>query len=166
MATETSVWKTYRFPIILLCSIAIGCVLGATMPYDESLKKGDTDVYESTGVNEYGVAVSATNTTDLREAAKVNGNDYGENGVDESFAAKIILSESKTAREGVKLLGSIIEKDGCGSKEGFVVYIGDKNEVWVLETAGNHRWVASRVPDDKFLIVANDMPSNLADLGQ
>ena len=31
MATETSVWKTYRFPIILLCSIAIGCVLGATM---------------------------------------------------------------------------------------------------------------------------------------
>ena len=134
------------------------------MPYDESLKKGDTDVYESTGVNEYGVAVSATNTTDLREAAKVNGNDYGENGVDESFAAKIILSEVKTAREGVKLLGSIIEKDGCGSKEGFVVYIGDKNEVWVLETAGNHRWVASRVPDDKFLIVANDMLTDYVDL--
>mgnify|MGYP004444706939 FL=1 len=31
MSESKSVWKAYRFPIILLCAIAIGCVIGAVM---------------------------------------------------------------------------------------------------------------------------------------
>lgn len=31
MSEKKSIWSAYRFPIILLCSIALGCVLGAVM---------------------------------------------------------------------------------------------------------------------------------------
>lgn len=31
MSESNSVWKAYRFPIILLCAIALGCVIGAVM---------------------------------------------------------------------------------------------------------------------------------------
>ena len=134
------------------------------MPYTATLLKDDAEVYHTAGINEYGVSTSATNTTNLRAAAQVKDNGYAKAGIDESFTAMIILAEAKTAEEGVALVGRIIEKEGVGDACGFLIYIADKKGIWVLETAGRHRWVASKLPDDRFIIVANDMVTDFVDL--
>lgn len=121
-------------------------------------------IRDAFGTNEHGLAVSATNTTSLRDQAKVNGNDYGEEGIEENFITKILLSEAKTPIEAVELLGRIVERDGVGDKCGCLVMIANKDELWVFETIGRRRWVASKLPDDKFLVVANDMVTDYVDL--
>ena len=132
--------------------------------FSSELLPSDAYVYHAAGINEKGVAVSATNTTYLRKAAEVKGNAYTEKGIGESFATMILLSEADSARDGVQRMGEIVERDGVGNKEGFLLMIGDKQEVWVFETLGHRRWVASRVPDDKFLVVANDPVTDYVDL--
>ncbi|PAK68552.1 C69 family dipeptidase, partial [Staphylococcus haemolyticus] len=31
----------------------------------------------------------------------------------------------------------------------------DVNEIWYMETAGGHHWVAQRIPDDAYVIAPN-----------
>lgn len=45
MSQSNSVWKAYRFPIILLCAIAIGCVIGAVMGEDALVLKPLGDLF-------------------------------------------------------------------------------------------------------------------------
>lgn len=134
------------------------------MPYTGGLKQGDVDIYHAGGVNDQGVSVSATNTTLLRKEAKVKGNDYGKTGLDESFAALIVLAEANSALDGVERLGRLVETDGVGDKCGCLIMIGDQKESWIFETAGRFRWVATKVPDDKFLVIANDMVTDYVNL--
>ena len=134
------------------------------MAYSGSLLPGDPEIFQGAGVNEKGVAASATNTTHLRPEAEVKGNAYVKVGLDESFAALVILAEAATASEAVDLLGRLVERDGVGDERGFVIFIGDRQGIWVFESAGRYRWVATKVPDDKFLVVANDMVTDYVDL--
>jgi len=39
-----------------------------------------------------------------------------------------------------------------------------KGELWVTDNCGGHRWVAARVPDDSFMVIANDMLIDYIDL--
>ena len=134
------------------------------LPFSYRLLPSDVKVYHSAGINEKGVAVSAANTTALRREAEVKDNAYTKKGIAESFAAMILLAEADSARDGVRRMGEIVERDGVGDKEGFLLMIGDSQEVWIFETLGHRRWVASRVPDDKFLVVANDTVTDYVDL--
>ena len=45
MSESNSVWKAYRFPIILLCAIAVGCVIGAVMGKDALVLKPLGDLF-------------------------------------------------------------------------------------------------------------------------
>ena len=45
MSESNSLWKAYRFPIILLCAIAIGCVIGAVMGKDALVLKPLGDLF-------------------------------------------------------------------------------------------------------------------------
>jgi len=45
MSESNSLWKAYRFPIILLCAIAIGCVIGAVMGKDALVLKPLGDIF-------------------------------------------------------------------------------------------------------------------------
>ena len=46
MASESnSLWKAYRFPIILLTGIVIGCIVGAVMGKDALVFKPLGDVF-------------------------------------------------------------------------------------------------------------------------
>ena len=58
----------------------------------------------------------------------------------------LVLPFIKSAREGVQRLGHLIEKYGTGETNG--IAFSDHDEVWYLETAGGHQWVAQRIPDD------------------
>ena len=104
------------------------------------------------GFNELGVGMSATETIFSNE--KVLAIDpYVENGVAENCIFNIVLPYIDSARNGVKRLGSLIEK--YGSAEGFGIAFMDQKETWYLENAGGHRWLACRMPEDKYFVSGN-----------
>ena len=111
-------------------------------------------LFEEDGINEYGVAMSAT------ESAYTNNRVLGydplvENGIGEEAMVTVTLPYIKSAREGVKYLGAIIEKYGTNETNG--ILFSDANEVWYMETAGGHQWVAQRIPDDSYAVVSNQL---------
>lgn len=117
--------------------------------------------FEEDGINEYQVAVSATESVDNNEKAAA-ADPFITDGITECSIPSVILPKVKTAKEGVELLGSIVEKKGSG--EGFGVSIADKNEAWYIECGSGHEWAAVRVPDDSCMVVANQIRIGEIDL--
>jgi dipeptidase len=120
------------------------------------------DIYDGHGVNEYGLACSATNTTEFN--AINSAQDPAKPGVptwQEQVIPTIILSECKNIEEALALIKNILETSG---NTGDIFMIADENEAWLIESISRYRWVASRVPDDSFAIVANDMVTERIDL--
>lgn len=108
--------------------------------------------YEEAGINELNVGMSSTETTATN--ARVLGYDsLVHDGVDEEAMLSLVLPYITSAKEGVKRLGALLEKYGTGECNS--IAFNDKNEVWLLETAGGHRWGAMRLPDDAYAIVPN-----------
>ena len=64
-----------------------------------------------------------------------------------------MLPYVRTAREGVWRLGELIERHGVA--EGFGIGFVDDSEIWYLETACGHRWLACRMPEDKYFVTGN-----------
>lgn len=112
------------------------------------------ELYDAHGTNEHGLAVSATNTTDI--SPELDAFDpLVSNGIQEPILPAVLLGEAKTVREAITLAGNLVERHGAS--EGFLFVVADQDEAWIFETVSGHRWVASRVPDDSFVVVANDM---------
>lgn len=104
------------------------------------------------GFNEAGLGMSAA--VSLFASLEVQKLDpYLPDGISERDVPDVILPTARTAKEGVRLLGRLIEKHGAA--EGFGVGFVDGKEVWYLETGGAHRWLAQRLPKDKYLASAN-----------
>lgn len=106
----------------------------------------------SAGYNTVGVGMSATESIFSSERA-LAVDPLVENGVAENSVYNIVLPYVHTAREGVKRLGELIEKYGVA--EGFGVGFIDQDETWYLETASGHRWLATRMPVDKYFVTGN-----------
>ncbi len=105
------------------------------------------------GFNSAGVGMSSTETIYNGQTA-LSADPYVEKtGITEDAIQTVILPAVKSAREGVALLGKIIEQKGAG--EGFGVAFIDKKEVWYLETGSGHQWLAIRLPTDKYFVSAN-----------
>ncbi|MBV8046298.1 MAG: C69 family dipeptidase [Paludibacterium sp.] len=128
---------------------------------------GDTTAadgpYEERGVNEFNVAVSATNSMDINDAAK-KADPLVDSGVIEADIPSFVLPMAKSAREAVELLGKTVTEQGAG--EGNGILLADTKEAWYMEIGSGHHWIAVRVPQDKYLFVANGMrihDVNLAD---
>lgn len=116
------------------------------------------ELYDQHGTNEHGLGVSATNTTSLGTAVNALDPLTG-NGIQEAVLPTILLAECKTVDEAITLAGNMVER--YGASESFLFMVTDKNEAWIFETVSGHRWVASRVPDDSYVIVANDMVTDV-----
>ncbi|MDC0535807.1 C69 family dipeptidase [Francisellaceae bacterium] len=119
---------------------------------------------EQEGSNAFGVTISATESIYNNPKALEIDPYNKKTGISEDAITTIILQSVTTAREGIELLGSIITTKGTA--EGFGVAIGDKDEVWYLETAAGHLWAAAKVPDDSYFVSANQsrlQQINLAD---
>lgn len=111
-------------------------------------------LFEEDGINEYDVAMSAT------ESAYTNDLVLGydplvKTGLNEEAMITVVLPFVKTAREGVRRLGKLIEKYGTGETNG--VLFADNDEAWYFESGGGHYWVAQRIPDDSYAVVANQL---------
>lgn len=107
---------------------------------------GRTDAYSEAGINEKGVSCSATLSTSYNEeAAAADPIDEGV-GLGEYSYGSIILGESATAREGVELLGSLIDDQGVCTNDQII--IADNNETWLFATLSAHQWIAMKLADD------------------
>ena len=106
----------------------------------------------SAGFNTAGVGMSATES--IFSSDEVLKHDpLVENGVAENSVFNITLPYVRTAREGVERLGMLIEKYGIA--EGFGIGFVDSKEIWYLETACGHRWLACRMPKNQYFVTGN-----------
>ncbi|MCI1926562.1 MAG: C69 family dipeptidase [[Lactobacillus] timonensis] len=109
-------------------------------------------IWAEGGINAANVCMSATETSTTNP--RVLGIDpMVKAGIGEEDFVTIILPYIHSAREGVQLLGSMLEKYGTYESNG--VAFSDKDEVWYMETIGGHHWAAKRVPDDCYVAAPN-----------
>ena len=106
----------------------------------------------SAGFNTAGVGMSATESIFSSEKA-LAADPLVASGVAENSVFNIVLPYIRTAREGVERLGKLIEQFGVA--EGFGVGFVDNSEIWYLETASGHRWLACRMPEDQYFVTGN-----------
>lgn len=136
-------------------------------------------VWAEAGVNEVNVSMSATETLTTNE--RVLGADPlvvyrpavgtpGEpgyepevaGGIGEEDMVTLVLPYIHSAREGVLLLGSLLERYGTYEMNG--IAFSDTEEIWWLETVGGHHWIARRVPDDAYVTMPNQLGIDAFDL--
>lgn len=112
------------------------------------------------GVNIFNVGMTATET--ITSNARVLGADplvaydpvTGKaGGLGEEDLITVTLPYVKTAREGVLRLGSLIEKYGTYESNG--IGFSDDQEIWWFDTIGGHNWVARKLPEDCYAVIAN-----------
>ncbi len=112
-----------------------------------------TQLHGAVGFNEAGVGVSGTESIYAPDEF-LKADPYNEaTGITEDDIPDVILPRARSAREAVKILGSIIEKTGAG--EGFGVVFADQKEVWYIETGTGHHWLATRIPADSYFASGN-----------
>ena len=123
-------------------------------------------IWAASGVNEANVAMTATET--ITSNPRVLGADplvvYQQakdeqeevkGGIGEEDIVCLVLPYIRSAREGVKRLGSLLEQYGTYEMNG--IAFQDADEIWWLETIGGHHWIARKVPDDVYVIMPNQL---------
>lgn len=103
-------------------------------------------------INEYQVTIHETTYGGREEMVDTTGI------LDYVSLMQIALQRSKTAREAIKVMTSLVEKYGyCSEGESFSIC--DPNEAWYMEMqgagVGGVVWVALRMPDDAIMAHAN-----------
>lgn len=121
------------------------------VPNVELEKEG---VYDESGFNESNVAMSATESTYGNEKSLAY-DPLVVDGLDEDCIVQMVLPYIHTAQEGVTRLGQLIKQ--YGSPAGNSVLFSDANDVWYMEIVTGHLWVAQRIPDDAYVITANQV---------
>ena len=105
-------------------------------------------------INEYQVTIGETTYGGRREMVDPTG------GIDYGSLIYLGLQRSKTAREAIKVMTTLVETYGYCS-EGETFTICDPNEAWIMEMMGKGPgskgvvWVALRIPDNAICGHAN-----------
>ncbi len=104
------------------------------------------------GFNSAGVGMTSTETIfNGKKALAVDP--YTKNGINEDSMLNVILPRIHTAKEGVELLGKIIEERGAS--QGFGVGFIDPTGIWYLETGSGHQWMARKIPNSDYFVSGN-----------
>ena len=129
-------------------------------------------IWAEAGFNELNVGMSATETLTTNERVRgadplvdyvpAKGNE-GEDGyvpaqpggLGEEDMVTLVLPYAKSARDGVRILGDLLERYGTYENNG--IAFSDVDEIWWLETVGGHHWIARRVPDDCYVTMPNQL---------
>ena len=103
--------------------------------------------------NEYGVSMTMSITAFANERA-LAADPLIENGLTEFTANELVICQSKTAREAVRVLLSLI--DTYGSSESNIAMISDRSEVWYVEMYTGHQYAAVKMPADAVSVFGNE----------
>jgi len=99
-------------------------------------------------MNEWGVTIGS-NACGSRE----DNPDLTDGGIG-YYLRRIVAQRAKTAREGVRIAGDLLDHFGYASS-GRTMIICDANEGWMLSMVAGKHWVARRVPDDGVAVLPN-----------
>lgn len=111
-------------------------------------------LFEEDGINSAGVAMSATESAYANP--RVLGFDpFAQRGINEECMVTVTLPYVQSAQDGVSWLGRLIETHGTGEANG--ILFADNDEAWYMEVLTGHHWVAQRIPDDAYAVVANQL---------
>ena len=136
-------------------------------------------LWEEAGFSARGVAMSATETLTSNErvlgadpmvvyrpAKGTPGSDDYESeqpgGIGEEDMVTLVLPYAHSARDGVRILGELLERYGTYEMNG--IAFSDVDEIWWLETVGGHHWIAKRVPDNCYVTMPNQLGIDSFDL--
>lgn len=114
-------------------------------------------------INEHQLAITETTFGGREELVDTAGI------IDYVSLMAIALQRSKTAREAIGVMTSLVQEYGYASS-GESFSIADPNEVWILEMIGKGSgrrgtvWVAVRIPDDCIAVHANQSRIHKFDL--
>lgn len=115
---------------------------------------GDRFYFEERGINSCNVAISATNSLEINNKANL-ADPLVSVGIEEAIIPTLILPQATTALDAIKILGEYVGKYGASEVNG--ILIGDINESWYFEIGSGHHWIAVKVPEDEYIVVANGM---------
>ena len=173
------------FEVIPAADYAAGTMFedsyGFSMPYPahtyrytvmrDSVNRGETMTdadgniieiaYGEAGMNEKGVAVSATVSTDYNKAAEAADSLNEDSGLCEISLNSVILMQADSARDGVEKLAKILDKHGAGECNSLT--ISDADEVWDFEILSGYQYVAVKMPKDKVSVNPNMVVMNEID---
>ena len=99
-------------------------------------------------MNEWGVVIAS----DACSSREKNG-ELKDGGI-KYWLRRLIAERARSAKEGVKIGGKMIEEYGYASS-GRTYVIADANEGWMLSAVNGKHWVAQRVPDDHVAVLPN-----------
>jgi dipeptidase len=99
-------------------------------------------------VNEWGVCITSDSCPSREDQPE-----FSDGGISKMLR-QIVTQRAKTARQGVLLAGSLVERFGYDAP-GRTYIICDPNEGWLFGVVHGKHWLAKRVPDDQVAIVAN-----------
>lgn len=119
------------------------------------------EAYGEVGMNEKGVAMSATVSTSNNDAAAA-ADPLVDTGICEISLNSVILMSADSARDGVETLAEIIDTYGSGECNSLT--ISDADEVWDVEILSGHQYVALRMPADKVSVNPNMVVMNEIDV--
>lgn len=114
------------------------------------------------GINEFQVMITDNSGSCRKEMVP------SDKGIEMADLVTLALQRSKSARAAVTLMGRLIDMfgyrcvDGAG---GDIFSIADPSEGWWMEVTTAGQWVAQRVPDDAFVVIANRFRIGTVDLG-
>ncbi|KAM5343578.1 hypothetical protein ACJ41O_012115 [Fusarium nematophilum] len=105
------------------------------------------------GLNEKGVTVRDVWADNRDELLEMTPNP--QRGLQYSDMARIVMERASTAREGVEIIGDLIQKYGEATYGGNSHLIADKDEGWVVwEMAGGKKlWAAQRLGADEVKVL-------------
>ena len=123
------------------------------------------------GINEKGVSVSATISTEVNDFA-LQADPLTAGGITEMSMASWILQSAESAADGVRILAACIDTYGHGNsepdepvcREASTVLIADPQETWVFEIVSGHQYIATRLSDDTVSLNPNAIMTQQADI--
>ncbi|HWO57892.1 MAG TPA: C69 family dipeptidase [bacterium] len=114
-------------------------------------------LYSDSYVNEWGVCVCSDACRSREDQPSLDGDGIN------WWLRRLVAERARSAREGVRLAGQLIERFGY-SGSGRTYVICDPQEGWLLAAVQGRHWVAQRVPDDQVALIANTYTIQTIDL--
>ncbi len=114
-------------------------------------------LFSDSYVNEWGVTLASDNCPSREDKPELTDGGIGYS------LRRLVVERAKTAREGVLLAGSLVERFGYVDS-GRTYIIADPDEGWLFCVVNGKHWLARRVPDDEVAMVANTYTIREVDL--
>jgi dipeptidase len=114
-------------------------------------------LFSDSYINEWGVSVTSDNCPSREDKPQITDGGIG------YMLRRLVAERAKTAREGVLLAGSLVERFGY-IDSGRTYIICDPDEGWLFCVVNGKHWMAQRVSDNEVAMVANTYTIHQVDL--